>query len=550
VHLDHPDGGTPRFVVCGDTPLAFRVVDELIKRYSADVTAVVPSLEQGHGGDIAELPGVRVVEARRLDAAAYLKADLASADGLALLSQDDAGNIDAALLAQELNAELRIVVRMFNEGLGDRVRTLLADCAVLSAATIAAPAFVSAALGRDAPLYVHLPGRTLVAARRADVRAQDILCGLAITAGRDEPETLPADQAAADVVLAVDDPATHEPPRRRRRRPLRTMSLLLGRRLRVVLAVLVGLLASATLLLMLVKGVGPWRAAYEAILTTLAGANPDSAASTVEQVTQTLLTVVSVALIPVLTAALVDVVVNARLALAAGGLTEPIADHVVVVGLGDVGTRVIRLLHDLGVGVVAMETDERARGVGVARELGIPLVIGDSRQEETLRAASVQTCRALLVLTTDDVSNLETALLGRGLKERVRVALRLFDGDFADRVQRAFGIDISRSVSYLAAPTFAAAMLGRQVTGTIALGRRVLLVAELPVGTASPLEGLTVADLAEVPGVRLLGIRTGRGTQTLWAPPRGRQLVRTDHLVVVATRAGLGALLARTASAF
>lgn len=368
-----------------------------------------------------------------------------------------------------------------------------------------------------------------------------------MTGGRHEPETLPADEEAADIVLATEDWAETARPRRRHRlHPVRTMSMLLGRRLRIVLAILAALMVAATAVLMLAKHVGVAQAAYDAILTTLAGANPDDHASGLEQVTQTLLTVVSVALIPVLTAALVEVVVNARLAIAAGGLTEPMSGHVIVVGLGDVGTRVIRMLHEAGADVVAVETDERARGVRVARELRIPLVVGDARQEETLRAASVQTCRALLVLSTDDVTNLETALLGRGVKDDLRVVLRLFDGDFADRVQRAFAITSSRSVSYLAAPAFAAAMLGRQVIDTIAIRRRVLVVADVPVGAGSPLEGLAVGEIQQAHEIRLLGIRTGRGQQTLWAPPRGRQLVRTDSLVVVATRAGLGRLLART----
>src|SRR3712207_8666240 len=56
---------------------------------------------------------------------------------------------------------------------------------------------------------------------------------------------------------------------------------------------------------------------------------------------------------------------------------------------------------------------------------------------------------------------------------------RLFDGDFADRVERAFRIDVSRSVSYLAAPAFAAAMLQRDVIGAIPVNRRVLLIADL-----------------------------------------------------------------------
>ena len=151
-----------------------------------------------------------------------------------------------------------------------------------------------------------------------------------------------------------------------------------------------------------------------------------------------------------------------------------------------------------------------------------------------------------MVLSTDDVTNLETALLGRACTADLRVVLRLFDGDFADRVKHAFDIDQFRSVSYLAAPAFAAAMFGREVIDTIPVGRRVLLVAELPVGAGSELEGRHCPEVNRPDEVRLVAVRTGRIGQTLWTVPERRRLVRTDRLIVVTTRAGLAGLLART----
>jgi urease gamma subunit len=130
---------------------------------------------------------------------------------------------------------------------------------------------------------------------------------------------------------------------------------------------------------------------------------------------------------------------------------------------------------------------------------------------------------------------------------KLRVVLRLFDEDFAARVKRAFDINISRSVSYLAAPAFAAAMVGREVIDTIAIGRRVLLVAEIPVGAGSELEGKMCPEVSRPNEARLIAVHTGRGRQTLWSLPDRRPLVRTDRLVVVATRAGLAALSSRAA---
>ena len=59
------------------------------------------------------------------------------------------------------------------------------------------------------------------------------------------------------------------------------------------------------------------------------------------------------------------------------------------------------------------------------------------------------------------------------------MVLRLFDGDLAARVRRTFDLPLSRSVSYIAAPAFAEALMDREVIGTIAVERRVLLLAEV-----------------------------------------------------------------------
>jgi Trk K+ transport system NAD-binding subunit len=47
-------------------------------------------------------------------------------------------------------------------------------------------------------------------------------------------------------------------------------------------------------------------------------------------------------------------------------------DHVIVVGLGNVGTGVASQLHDLGHRVVGVDVSERAPGVSVAQHLEIP----------------------------------------------------------------------------------------------------------------------------------------------------------------------------------
>ncbi len=149
-------------------------------------------------------------------------------------------------------------------------------------------------------------------------------------------------------------------------------------------------------------------------------------------------------------------------------------------------------------------------------------------------------------MTGNDVTNLEAALQGRAMSEHLRVVLRLFDSDLAERVERNFGITISRSVPGLAAPAFAAAMLRREVLGTISVGRRILLIAEVPIQPGSELDGEVGESVNAPHQAQVIAIqRHATDTLELPAPPNHR-LTGGDRLIVLATRAGLGRVLIRS----
>jgi Trk K+ transport system NAD-binding subunit len=248
-------------------------------------------------------------------------------------------------------------------------------------------------------------------------------------------------------------------------------------------------------------------------------------------------------LIPLITAAVVDGIVKARLALDAGALPSERSGHVVVVGLGNVGTRVMWQLNDLGAEVVAIDKDPEARGAAVARRLNVPLIIGDAAREETLDAASVGTCQALVVVSTDDVSNLQAALHARAFRPDLRVVLRLFDGDFAQRIQKTFKLGVSRSVSYLAAPSFSAALLNRAVIATIPIARHALLVAEVPIAAGSALAGQELRVVSQAEWVRVIALTGAGQARADWSPSAALRLRPGDRLTVVVRRAGLNRLL-------
>ena len=531
-------------IVCGDDALAFRIVEELTARYGERVTVILPSRERGQAPLIARLPGVRVIERAELDSAAFADAQVQSARALALLSQDDLGNFHAALRAQELNADLRLVVAIFNTGLGERMRGFFHDCAVLSGSAMAAPSFVAAALGEPTPSHVRLAGRTLYVTRPGATDAAHLVCGLAMMEDDVSPRLLPPDEQTAALVLAVADGAPRNPLVRQRRRPLRAclriLQMLFWHRFGMVFLALFSVLVCGFVLLATAAGFAPSDALYLTFLDAAGAAVSDPALSTPEKIAQFLLTFDGLAFLPVVTAA----VVGARLTGSVRGTERPVSGHVIVAGLGNVGTRIVGQLHDLGVDVVCVDKNEDAAGVRLARRLGLRVVIGETHREETLRAAGISTSQALVSVTDSDIVNLETGLHARALAADLRLVLRLADEDLAERVQQTVGNTISRSVPYLAAPAFAAAMLEHQVLRTIPVGRHVLLIADVEVGSGSELAGRPVQDVHQTGELRVIALRRKGADGVDWAPRRDYAISPQDRLYVLATRAGLSHVLA------
>jgi len=516
------------------------MAEELTARYELDVTAIVPSAQSAHGARLAAMPRVRICESEDLTASAFLTAGLTEASGLALLAQDDLGNFHAALRAQDLKPDLRLVIAIFNTGLGVRIRKFFTDCAVLSESQMAAPALVAEALGEPELAHVRLASRTLYVARREDVGADQIICGLAESIDADAPRLTPPSDPDSRLVLAVADGTPRNPRSRRRRRrltaPLRQLRALVLTKTGMAFAGLVAVLCAGYALL--AARYVPYNALYLTLLDAAGAAVTKPTYSTGEKIAQVMLTFDGMAFLPLVTAA----IVGSRLPGARTSI-RPVSGHVIVAGLGNVGARVVGQLHDLGIDVVGVDKNPKATGMDLARLLRIPVVIGETHREETLRAAGVATCRAVVSVTDSDIVNLETALNARALAAEPRIVVRLYDDDLSERIQTAIDNTVSQSTSYFAAPSFAAAMLDHQVLRTIAVGRHVLLLAEVPATTGNGLIGKPLADVHVTGILRVIAVRRAADEMADWSPDPGYRIGAGDRLVVLATRAGLSSIL-------
>ncbi|MGB6457247.1 MAG: NAD-binding protein [Streptosporangiaceae bacterium] len=541
-----PDAAEPtdHVVICGANALTSRMAEELTARYGLTVTAIVPSAADRHAARMTAMPGVQVLERAVLDSDAFLDAGLPTARALAILPEDDLGNFHAALRAQDLSPGIRLVIAMFNAGLGARIRSFFSDCAVLSEAQMAAPSLIAAALGEPEPSHVRMAGRTMYVARRENVGAGQIVCGPAASSEAESPSLVPPDDPTAGLVLAVADGTPRNPRSRHRRRrlgaPLRLLRNL-SSRTGTVVAGLIVVLGVGFALLAIAAQISPLNSLYLTLLDAAGAAVTSASLPGPVKLAQVLLTFDGLAFLPVVTA----MIVGARLSSSAVRNQLPPSGHVIVAGLGTVGTRIVGQLHDLGIDVVGVDESAEAAGLPLARRLGVRIVIGEAHREETLRAAGIATCRALLSVTNSDIANLETALNARALAAQPRIVVRLYDDDLAARVQAVSDNTVSRSTSYLAAPEFAAALLDHHVLRTIAVGRHVLLLADVAADDDTVLVGERLGAVHRPDLVRVIALHRAGSEAVEWAPAPDYLVRAGDRVVVVATRTGLSGLLRR-----
>lgn len=82
-------------------------------------------------------------------------------------------------------------------------------------------------------------------------------------------------------------------------------------------------------------------------------------------------------------------------------------DHIVLCGLGYVGSAFLEALHRDGRRVVVIEKDAQSPNMQLCRELRVPVIVGDAQQIRTLQAAGIERAARLLAVTSNDSVNTE-----------------------------------------------------------------------------------------------------------------------------------------------
>ena len=510
-------------IICGLERLSLRIARALIQ-FGEDVIIVVESPNSDRMRE-ATAAGATHVKGRGADLANLGAAKLASARCLVLTENADLANLHTALAAREVNPSLRVVIRMFNADLAERASRLLPNSRILSSTAEAAPYFAAEALGVATEPARHVWGRhlTLDFATAGDGLVKP-------------PHSL---ELGDGHVLRQIAPSPSV--RRRRRRRLtnfrRAASAFFDFRLGVTLAAITLLLAVSatvfhgalhlswidaiyfTVTTASTTGYGDINLLYSPWWVKLYGVGFMVAAA------------LSLATLFALAA---DAVIGARILEALGVPRGGMRNHVVVIGLGNAGYRIVQRLLDAGVEVAAAEISERNHFIALVRRDGVPVLVADGRYRDSLGALSVEHARAVVAATNDDLANLEAALTARELNPDARIVVRLFGQELASRAQQQLGIHACHSVSALATPAFVAAALGEGILSIIDTTSPPWLLGQLTVEAGSPLDGRAAASLEQSGSFHVLAMRDP--ATEWWRPGLPDRLAAGRDLLVACTR--------------
>jgi Trk K+ transport system NAD-binding subunit len=546
-------------IVCGLNDVALRTVEQL---HLAGARVVVLSDEPGErlarivrGWGIPHLPRGGHLSEPLFDAG------IAGASAVVCAESTDLRTLETVLQIRDLRPDVHVVADLDNPSVAHALEGVLQSVGVLDVAALFAPAVVETCVGMRAR-EIELGETSFVAAEviaPRDGTLRELYGSLApigvvteaddeliACPGRDQPVsardrvTLLGTRAELDAAGLVRQEshtggavAATARARSFLERQRSAIAGIIDRPLRIALLLGLVLLAISTIVLHLAYRQPPGNshlsllnAVYFTVETVATvGFGDYSFASQPPGMVAfgIFLIIAGVTLTTTMFALLTNALVSRRLAQSLGhGRIPGMHGHVVLVGLGSVGMKVLEGLLDAGAEVVVIERMENNPYLTEARALQAPLVLGDATLARTLDAVNLSEAAAVAILTSDDLTNIETGLAIRDhLGERwfdVPVVLRVFDRQLGHRLEQSFGFRHVWSTSAIAAPWFVGAALGLEVLFTFYVGNHPFLLARLRVSAGGGLDGLAMLEL---PGqIRIVAIQRAGGAAALEHPPR------------------------------
>ena len=422
-----------------------------------------------------------------------IEAGIKQASTIVLANNDDGLNVAILTQAKTINPKVRIVNRLYNQALGNRLDKTVSDHLTMSVASLAAPIFAFAALGSNAIGHLKLLNQTwalheeiitsthpwygLKLSQLWNNREQMLIYYLPkngeidLVSGVQEQKTL----ERGDHIIVANKAQIQKKSRfswwKRWFKVFFNLNTYrqYARSVIIVTLTLIILIAIATLTYLGVNWHTPVADAlyFSVGMITGAGGKEEVAESAPDiiKIFTAVMMIIGAGIVGIFYALINDFVLGSRLKQFLDAARVPTENHYLVCGMGNVGMEVVRELSKQGHDMVVIESDHQNRFLHSVRSQGIPVIMEDAVLADTLQAANIEGAKAIIVVTSSDMANVEIALTAKALAPKLPVIIRVQDNQFAESVKGVFQFENVFSPSDLSTHSFVAAALGGKILG-------------------------------------------------------------------------------------
>ncbi|MGB3767794.1 MAG: NAD-binding protein [Phormidesmis sp.] len=504
----------PQIIVCGLDSIGYRILS-LLRQQQAEVVGVnrypIPGEDDIVVGDL-------------LMAETLCKAGIKTAQTLVIANNDDATNLEILIQARLLNPHIRIINRLFNQSLGDRLDRTLPAHTTMSVAELSAPIFAFAAMNQMAighlqlfreiwPIYeerIHAthPWRDRTLRELWEDRTRMLIYYLTEDSEISLVEAMDSNREIqlGDRLIIGTRPrvaANYTSFFEKLKKSLLWLEQF-RRYLRPGL-IITGLLLLTIAIATCAYIAFGWRqstvvdALYFSVgMITGAGGNEDIAEKSPAflKVFTAIMMLIGAGVIGVFYALLNDLVLGSRLRAFWDVSRVPTKGHYVICGMGGVGIKTAQQLIAQGHQVVVIERDDNSRFLSMARSQQIPVVLADASLPLTLETANIDRATALIAVTNDDMTNLEIALTAKELAPHLSIVVRSNHPKLTHQIAQVFDFTTALNPYEIAAPAFAAAALGGRILGSGITGEILWIALSLLITPTHSFSHRTVQDIA------------------------------------------------------
>lgn len=247
-----------------------------------------------------------------------------------------------------------------------------------------------------------------------------------------------------------------------------------------------------------------------------------------------ILTLTGTAFVGILYALLTEYLLSTKFQFTIKRPPIPTENHIVIIGFGRIGQKIAEQLKELKQSLLAISFNQN---IDFSLQSNFPLIVGNL--EDSLKQANLLKAKSAVIVTDDDITNLEVALMAQNFNPNLNLVIRTNGDNFTKNLHQLLPQSHVFSAYQLAAEAFTGAAFGENILQIYRCNQQTMLLTEYEIEQGDTLNGLLLSEVAYGYGVIPIFYGAKNSYETTVMPNDDILLAQDDRLIVLATIEGL-----------